>query len=180
MDKLRFALAFAVAGAGAAGVAALVPAVGLADKPVVSEHFSFTSDPYQDNLCGVDVTAVDRVVESFKQDESGAFVDNLNLTTTFTAANGKSVQFHQTGAQKASAPIDNGDGTFSVIFKHSGASPVIKVPNGPALAESTGTAAFLFTLDSATGDIISFEVLRASRPDQPGACDAIVAALADP
>jgi hypothetical protein len=76
--------------------------------------------------------------------------------------------------------VDNGDGTFSVIFKHSGASLVIKVPNGPAIAASTGTATFLFTIDSATGDIISFEVLRASRPDQPGACDAIVAALTDP
>jgi hypothetical protein len=102
----RFALA------GAAAVAALVPTVGLADKPVVSAHFNFTSDPSPDNLCGVDVTAVDRVVESFKQDESGAFIDNLNLTTTFTAANGKSVCSIRPARRRRPRPWTTGTARF--------------------------------------------------------------------
>src|SRR5262245_36917484 len=114
MFKLR---RLVVVAAGAAAISALVPALGFAAKPVVHEHVNFTSDPYEDNLCGLEVTAVDDVVENFRQDESGAILDNVNLTTTYTAANGKSVQFHQANTGKVDPPIDNGDGTLTVIAK---------------------------------------------------------------
>ena len=97
--------------AAVAALWALVPALGLAGKPVFREHVNFTSEPYADNLCGVDVTAVDRVVATHRENGGGAFIESANVTTTFTAANGKSVEFHQAGVTKGSAPLDNGDGT---------------------------------------------------------------------
>jgi hypothetical protein len=177
MDKLKRLL---VALAGIAAIAACVPAFGLAAEPVVSGHFNFTSDPYADNLCGVDVTAVDRVVETYKQDASGASIDNANVTTTFTAATGRSVEFHHAGVAKQSASVDNCDGTVSFVFVISGNAPQIKIPNGPVIGHSTGTATLLVTADAANPDhFISFEFVRDTGlpKDGGGGCATIVAYL---
>jgi hypothetical protein len=54
-------MVIAVAGMAAA-VAIALPALALAGKPVIHEHFSFTTDPYPTSICGIDVTGVDTVV----------------------------------------------------------------------------------------------------------------------
>jgi hypothetical protein len=177
MDKLKRLL---VAATGIAALAALVPAVGVAAQPVVSGHFNFTSDPYADNICGVDVTAVDRVVETYKHDASGASIDNANVTTTFTAATGRLVEFHHSGVIKQTAATDNGDGTISFVFVISGNAPQIKIPNGPVLAHSTGTATLLVTADAANPDhFISFQFVRDTGlpKDGGGGCAAIASYL---
>jgi hypothetical protein len=172
--RLLFALA------GIAAIAALVPALGVAAQPVVSGHFNFTSDPYADNLCGVDVTAVDRVVESYKQDASGASIDNVDITTTFTSADGKSVEFHGAGVRKQTASTDNGDGTVTFVFVVSGNSPQIKIANGPVIGHSAGTTTLLVTADAAHPDhFISFQILRDTGLSK-GGCAAIVAYFASP
>ena len=156
---------------------ALMASSAEAAKPVINEHANFTSDPYADGWCGIDGTSVDRVVAHYLEAASGASIASLNVTTLFTAtASGKSIEIRQTGARKASAPVDNGDGTVSVVFTNSGQSPGIKLPNGPPIVLSVGLVEFLVKFDAATGDFISFEVVREKGQRSPG-CDAIVAAL---
>ena len=174
MTKLRQLF---VALAGTIVLVTAVPALGLAAAPVVNVHVSFTSDPYDDNWCGIDGTSVDRVVAHYKEDASGASILNLNITALFTATeSGKSMEIRQTGVQRASAPIDNGDGTYSVIATNSGQSPTFKLPNGPVIVLSVGLVEFLVTFDIATGEFVSFEVLKESGQHPPG-CALIVAAL---
>ena len=117
------------------------------------------------------------MVANFKEDASGASLESLNVTTLFTAtASGKSMEIRQTGARKASAPIDNGGGTVSVDVTNSGQSSGFKLPNGPPIVLDVGLVEFLVTFDAATGDFVSFEVLRVRGPRPPG-CALIVAAL---
>ena len=180
MHKLR---QFLVAVAAVAAIAAVVPALGIAGQPVDSGHFNFTSDPYDDQVCGVPVTAVDRVVESYKQDASGAVVDNLNLTTTFTSAIGKVVVFHSSGARKQSSAVDNGDGTITFTFTISGNAPQVKIPNGPTIGHTTGTATLVVIADAAHPDhFISFQFVRDTGlpKDGAGGCAELVAYLTTP
>ena len=168
---IRFAALAAVA-----ALAAAAPGVGLAATPVVHDHENFTSDPYSDSICGVPTTNVDTVVETYKESSDGSSMDNLMLTTVFTAASGKSVTFKSAGVAKRSAPVDNGDGTFSITSTVYGLSPKIEVPGGPPIAVDTGNITFLLTVD-ADGEFLSFEVLGVHGPRPAGGCDAIVAAL---
>jgi hypothetical protein len=158
-------------------LAAAVPALGVAAKPVVTDHLNFTSDPYDDSWCGIAGTSVDRVVVQYKEDATGASMENDSITTLFTATvSGKSMEIRQTGVRKRSAPIDNGDGTFTVVVDNRGLSPAFKLPNGPPIVLDVGLVEFRVTFDSATGDFLSFEVVR-ERGQRPPGCDAIIAAL---
>src|ERR1043166_453415 len=77
-------------------------------------HDHFTSDPYSDNWCGVEGTSVDYVVANSTLDGSRA---SINVKTIFTATSSeKSMEIPQPGVRKSSPPIDNGDGTYSVVF----------------------------------------------------------------
>ena len=126
---------------------------------------------------GIDGVSVDRVVATFSADASGATLERLNVRTLFTSnATGKSFEIHSAGARRAAAPIDNGDGTHSIVTQNSGPSPIFKLPNGPMVWHDVGLIEFRLTFDQATGDFVSFEVMRVSGPREPG-CDAIVAAL---
>jgi hypothetical protein len=158
-------------------VLAFSTGVGSAARPVFRDHINGTSDPYADNLCGVDVTAVTRIVEDYRLDENGVGIDNVNVTTVFTSSSGQSVEFHQAGVGKADALVDNGDGTLTFIQQQSGSSPQIKIPNGPVIGVTSGTATVAITIDAETGHFLSFVVLRESRPAGAGECPAIVEAL---
>jgi hypothetical protein len=160
-----------------AGSIALLAALAL---PVSSAgaaqigHDHFTSDPYPDNWCGIDGTSVDQVVANYTEDGSRT---SLNVTTLFTATtSGKSMEIRQTGLRREGAPIDNGDGTYSVVHTNAGQSPSFKLPNGPVIALDVGLIEGVATFDSTTGDFISFEIVKLAGP-RPNACDAIVAAL---
>jgi hypothetical protein len=164
--------------AALAGVLAMaLPAVAQAGAPVFREHLNFTSDPFEDELCGIEGISVDRVVATFSADASGATLERLNVRTLFTSsATGKSLEIHSAGARRAAPPVDNGDGTYSIVTQNSGPSPIFKLPNGPMVWHDVGLIEFRLTFDQATGDFVSFEVTRMSGPKEPG-CDAIVAAL---
>lgn len=168
-----------IALAGAVVLAAGVPALGAA-QPVVNEHDHFTSDPYADNWCGIAGTSVDTVVAHYIEQASGASIETVNITTLFTAtATGKSMEIRQTGVRRAGAPIENGDGTYSVFFTNAGHSPSFKMPNGPPIVLNVGLVQGVATFDAATGEFLSFEVVKVAGPRLPG-CDAIVAYLLDP
>lgn len=163
--------------ASCALAAAALPALALAAAPVFQEHVNFTSDPYADNLCGIPGTAVDDVVAIFTLYEDGASLERGNVLTVFTAtATGKSVEIRSAGARQRSAPIDNGDGTYSILVQVTGPSPIFKLPNGPAIVLDVGLVQFRITFDSATDQFLSFEVLRVEGP-RPAGCETLVAAL---
>ena len=165
-----------VALAGTIVLMAAVPALGLAAAPIVREHFNFTSDPYDDNWCGIDGTGVDRVVVQYSEDASGASIENVNVTIVFTAtSSGKSMEVHIARVGKTTARVDNGDGTVTIFATNDGVQS-FKLPNGPMLVRDAGSITFAVTLDAATGDFISFEVVEEHGQFPPG-CDQIVAAL---
>jgi hypothetical protein len=138
-------------------------------------HDHFTSDPYPDSWCNLAGTSVDQVVANYTTaDESRA---SINVLTTFTVtATGKSLEIRSTGVRKEGAPIDNGDGTFSLIFTNAGLSPMFKVPNGPVIGVDVGLIMFDVTFDKATGDFVSFSVLR-NAGQRPALDSQICAAL---
>jgi len=159
-DVSAFALGLVLA---ALAVAALAPAA--TGTPGAIGHDRFTTDPYPDDWCGPG-TSVSRIVANFTTaDFSRA---SINVTTVFTsAASGKSLQIHETGVRKESLPVDNGDGTYSLLITNAGQSPKFKVPNGPVVGLDVGLIVFRVTFDSATDDFVSFEVVKVAGQREP-------------
>jgi hypothetical protein len=156
-----------------AGPIALVVVLAASAGAASIGHDRFTSDPYPDNWCGVSGTSLDRVVANYTLDGSRA---SINVVTTFTAtASGKSMEIRQTGLRRESAPHDNGNGTYSIAFTNAGQSPGFNLPGGQVIVDA-GVLVGVATFDTATGDFLSFDIVKQSAP-RPGACDAIVAAL---
>src|SRR5581483_738193 len=136
-------------------------------------HDHFTSDPYADNWCGIDGTSVDRVVANYTADGSRV---SLHIVTTFVAtASGKSMEIIQSGVQKASQPVDNGDGTYSITFSSAGQSPLFRLPGGAQIHDN-GLVIGVATFDAATDDFISFNIVKIAGARAAG-CAAIVAAM---
>jgi hypothetical protein len=144
---------------------ALMVSSASATQPVIRFHLGpVTSDPFPETWCGVvDGTAVTTVVEEFRQDASGSFIDNVRFTSVFTAtATGKSIESSGGGLSKVSV-IDNGDGTITFAGKDAGLALFFKIPGGPLLKAADGEplrSAGVFnsteTFDIATGDLLSF------------------------
>ena len=112
---------------------ALMASSASATQPVVRFHLGpVTSDPFPETWCGVvDGTAVTTVVEEFRQDGSGSFIDNIRFTSVFTAtATGKSIESSGGGLSKVSV-MDNGDGTISFAGKDAGLALFFQDPRRP-------------------------------------------------
>jgi hypothetical protein len=158
-------------------IATLVVALALPAAATAAQigHDHFVSDPYADNWCGIDGTSVDHVVANYTTaDESRA---SINVVTDFTAtASGKTMQIEPRGVRKESPPVDNGNGTYSLILTNAGPSAKFKLPNGAVIGLDVGLIQFDVTFDSATGDFVSFEVVKVAGQRLP-LCDQIVAAL---
>jgi len=155
--------------------ALVFPAAGIAGKPVVNEHDNFTSDPYPDGWCGIDGTSIDVVHDQYRQDASGASIENVNITTYFTATStGKSMTIQSSGVHQQNTPIDNGDGTFTFILANSGIGPKFTFADGTHLLDR-GTVGFALTVDS-NDEFVSFDVLYQHGQRPPG-CDTIIAEL---
>ncbi len=136
-------------------------------------HDHFISDPYQDNWCGIDGTSIDNVVANYTLDGQR---QTLRIKTTFTAtASRKTMQIQDDGLRITDPPVDNGDGTYSVTFRNSGPSPLIKLPTGPPIVD-TGFFEGRATFDSATDEFLDFQVVKQAGSRPPG-CDRIIAAM---
>src|SRR5919108_280127 len=113
-------------------IAALALAAGAGAAQIGHDHF--TSDPYADDWCGIDGTSVDHVVANYQLDGPRA---SINVKTTFTAtASGKSMEITQTGMRRGTAPVDNGNGTYSITFTNAGQSPGFRLPNGQVILDN--------------------------------------------
>jgi hypothetical protein len=160
-----------LAGSIALLAALVLPALSSGATQIGHDHF--TSDPYPDGWCGIQGVSVDRVVANYALDGSRA---SINVRTIFTATgSGKSMEIRQTGLRTESAPIDNGDGTYSIVFTNAGQSPGFKLPTGQVIVD-TGLLQGVATFDAATDEFLSFDVVKQAGP-RPNACDAIIAAL---
>jgi hypothetical protein len=167
---------FTIATVVAFVLAAVVTGAGAAAAPVSNEHFKLTSAPYADGWCGVAGTSIDTVVAHLIVGADGAVLENLNLTTVFTAtASGKSMEVHIARVGRASAAVDNGDGTETIFLTNNGLQN-FKLPNGPLIVRNAGSITFAITLDTATGDFVSFEVVEEHGQFPPG-CAFIIEAL---
>jgi hypothetical protein len=166
-----------LAGLCSLAVALAVPASGAAATAPTVQHFHFTTDPYDTNVCGVDVIDVDTVSGMFLLSPSGATINAVDGKSVFTnPTSGKSITFMEAGAVKTSAPVDNGDGTFSVVFTGNGLTKISGL-NGPPLdGIDGGSSTFLVTFD-ANGNVVSFDVLSIKGPHPAVGCDLITAAL---
>ena len=160
-------------------VAVAVPVSGAAGTAPTVQHFHFTTGPYPTNICGIAVIGVDTLSGNFVLFASGASVSGAEVTTVLTnPASGKSITFMSAGVARQSAPIDNGDGTSSVVTTINGLSPKIAGLNGPPLdGIDTGSVTFRITFDTATGEFRSFDVLSIKGPRPAVGCDLITAAL---
>jgi hypothetical protein len=96
-------------------------------------------------------------------------------------ASGKSIMIHSGGGGGQTTPgVDNGDGTVS-FFSSSDLVYLIKSANGPLLSLAAGRAVVKVTVNAATGDFISAELISVSGtstgPSVDSSCDSILAAL---
>jgi hypothetical protein len=119
-------------------------------------HFHFVSnETFNDNRCGIDV----RIADSFMLNEQD-FADTHKLeikeTQLITSlATGKSVK--QLSAEQQTnflQPIDNGDGTTSLVFGFKGLEQMLQLANGRMLARDAGPVTFTLTFD-ADGNFLS-------------------------
>jgi len=163
----RLVVPLVVVAALAGALAAATAALGFTGPPLVNQVFRPAPDVEPGTWCGqVDGTFTDTVVEHFMQDASGNIVDNVRLTSLFTAtATGKSILSSSSTATKTSGPIDNGDGTVSFITNIKGLALKFQIPGGPVLKtadgepiRSAGDLTLEDVFDAATGDYITTNV----------------------
>ena len=131
-------------------------ASGANAAPIV-DHFHFTmNETFTDNRCGIDVTVADSFMLN-EQDFADTHKLEIKDTQLITSvATGKSVQ--QFSAEQQTnflQPIDNGDGTTSLVFGFKGLEQKLKLPNGRMLERDAGPITFTLTFD-ANGNLISF------------------------
>jgi hypothetical protein len=192
MHKLR-RLLLALAAVSALSAIAVVPALGVTDRPVINDLIHFADPPGPlDTWCGsVEGRYSDAGVEHYMQDASGNFIDTLRVTSVFTAeSTGKSLESNGTGTARSVGPIDNGDGTISLVTHFTGLTLQFRIPNGPVLKDANGKpilgAGELTTtdvFDAATGDYITTtESWHGPHPVRDGVdiCGPSIAYLLDP
>ena len=160
-----------------------VPGNATAAPPI--EHFhERISDTFPNSYCGIDGISVIKGVNSVIRFPGTfpTFIDNLELTETFTATDSqKSIIFHFANQfTRRTQPTENADGslTFTVTFK--GLFEQIRLPHGPVLSFDAGTITFANTFN-ADGSFRSSTLveMHGPHPDADGSifCDVVVPAL---
>jgi hypothetical protein len=172
-----------LAGFAVALVTALVTSSATA-APLTDRFHGTFSDTFADNICGIAGVSVVNGMDNIQVFADGTFKDQFRVTQVFTStATGKSVQISAADQVTSRGPIDNGDGTLTVINTFKGLPEMLKLPSGPILSRDAGNVTFVITLDAATGDFISqtFTGEKGPHPDLDSGfaqfCDVIVPAL---
>jgi hypothetical protein len=176
-------LEVAVTLVGALTMLALALMESTAGATPIVNHFHFTmNETFTDNRCGIDVTVADSFMlnEQDFADRQKLEVKDTQLMTSM--ATGKSVK--QLSAEQQTnflQPIDNGDGTTSLVFGFKGLEQKLQLPNGRMLGRDAGPITFTLTFD-ADGNLISFVSSdeKGPHPINDGGsfgCDVLVPAL---
>src|SRR5262245_52454715 len=149
-----------------AGLCGLVVALALAaggvaaTQPVNHFHYTFSNEP--SSLCGIDVVESGTVSGVFAIVGSGVALNAYHYVATSTnPLNGKTVvdRYAVLDKNTFASPIDNGDGTMSVVTKSAG-NGQLTLPNGPPLVTYAGQLTGILTFDASPPyDFVSFRVL---------------------
>jgi hypothetical protein len=142
------------------------------------QHYHFSAS-FTTEVCGIDLNGTMTISGIDWIDASGLYLDPYESTTTYTnPLTGKSIVGVNAGGGKVSAAIDNGDGTISFIISQSGINK-ISVPDGPPLEIAAGDLIYELTFDAATGEFLSFQLLKGTAPESPPIldCSVVVPAL---
>jgi hypothetical protein len=160
------------------------PALGAHPEPF---HINFT-ESYEDVVCGIPVQAVAQGqftnTEFIATDGTFLFRGTASFSTTYTAANGKSIVVTDANQLTFSEPLINEEaGTVTFVNTLRGVLEKMKLADGRVLFVDAGYATDAITFDLETGEFISFEHLVFHGRDplaQSGFtlwCEAFIAAL---
>jgi hypothetical protein len=170
-----------IAGLCALAAALALPASGAAGTPPTVQPIHYTVT-FPTSACGIDnLVETDTFAGVFKTDASGDMSGNgIGYGFTLTnPANGKAVRYQQVGSYDMSAPIPNGDGTYTVYFNFNGMFKYSSLPGGQPLESGEGHSAAVILLDSSF-NFISGQIVH-SGGSGPGnnndPCPLIVSAL---
>src|ERR1700675_2180552 len=174
---------------GAALLACVTAATGLAAGSTQVTHFSFTTPRHQ--LCGIWGTAVVHGTSVFRDTGNGTYFMSGTFFGVFTADNGKSTTLTFAGPQKQTSPpvIDEQAGTVTIVTTYRGLYEKFSITGGATLSLDAGSATFVdvfeYTGDpnNPVGDFISETLsgLHGPHPDlQSGGCEVLVPYLQGP
>lgn len=160
---------------------AMSPSSSSAASIILQFHGTVTIVTPNDNLCGIDGSSVINVMDDVQVLGDGTFKDESQFVGIFTsAATGKSVQVSNHEAVQGGVPVDNGDGTATVVNNFNGIPGDVKLLNGPMLGLDAGRFSVAITFDIATGQVIGVAVsIDGPHPLflSGGICDVVIAAL---
>jgi hypothetical protein len=128
---------------------------------------------FPDEVCGISVMHEVHFIDNFGSKADGSSFDAGQVVETFTAANGRGVKItFDAGLEENAAPINNPDGTTTLVFTYSGLDVKTQAVGGPVLEQGTGRIQVTVVLD-ATGNLVSFNVavLAGPNPNLTGAPD---------
>lgn len=160
----------------ALGLLLSLPGGALAAAPGFHDNIDVT---FPDTPCGVSgtwhVTGV----------QLGTFgptsvVINGAINQTFTADDGRVAILHVAGRSTGSF-VDNGDGTLTFTNTYAGLPEQIRGGGGGVVSQDVGLIIFVTTLDTNTGNVVSFTIEHGPHPEADSGfaifCTAFLTAL---
>ena len=149
-------------------VLALLPGSAFAAKPE-QEHEHFLNVDENVDVCGINVDVVEEGVFTGRAffDKQGNFVRFIGVvsgTTTFTAANGKSIVVKFANQFTETESVDEEAGTITFVSRIRGLPEQIRTPGGGVITRDAGIITVANTFDLETEEFISFEILDVKGP----------------
>jgi hypothetical protein len=177
----RGALAL-LAGAAGLGVPTFASRVQakIADKFDVEEVDAVFVDEFLTDECGFEVTHTVTGTVKSSVGRNGLGLSRFRLRHELIGPGG-TLGFPDVGIDKELAVVEEGDTTVTTVMATGVLSLRIVIPGQGVVAANTGRETRITTVDTATGDFISFEVIVDSGLDRPlegAALDAVCQALA--
>ena len=136
---------------------------------------SFT---FSETLCGFSGIDTVDVLDNFGAKNDGSSYDSGSLSETFVADNGRGVTItYDAGHEYNAPPINNTDGTTTIVYTYSGMNAKTKAIDGPVLEQGSGRVQ-VTVIYAANGDAISVSVVSLSgqNPNLSGQPDCSVIA----
>jgi hypothetical protein len=136
--------------AGAAVLACVTAATGLAAGSTQVTHISFTKPS---NVCGISGTTVGHGTSVFRDTGNGTYFMSGHFVGVFTADNGRSTTLSFDGPVRQTSPavIDVQAGTVTITTTYGGLFEKLSITHGPTLSRDAGTVTLIDVYEY-TGD----------------------------